>query len=190
MMHEEHARRTGNRSYWTLGGATILSLLVGLGIGMAVAGEAEAETEITLPAAVQEAHDDGMAVAGEAEAETENTLPADVQEVHNKWYAAWNEADGETAKSMMAPFGRHYCPGSGRDGVSGEDLAAFVNKGFSVSDLEIIGSISMPTPGEGQSQDHVVVTQHTLDGHEGYVSILHLRGQADSLKILSHRAFP
>lgn len=164
MTQDEPSSHTSRRSYLILGGAIILSVLVGLGIGMAFAGEAEAEPEIDIPIAVQE--------------------------IHNDWFDAWSDADGKAVLSMMAPGGRHYCLGSGIDGVSGEELAAFVDKGFSVSDLEIIGSISMPTPGEGQSQDHVVVSQHTLDGHEGYISTLHLRGQEDSLKILSHRAFP
>ena len=166
MTHEQPSGRSGIGSYLVLGGTIILSLLVGLGIGMAAAGEADADTEITLPAAVQE--------------------------VHDEWYTAWNEADGETAKSMMALGGRHYCPASGVDGVTGNDLAALVAKGFSVADIDTVGAISMGTPGDssGVSQDHVIVTQHTLNGHEGYVSILHLRGQEDSLKILSHRAFP
>ena len=165
-MHEQPSERSNRRSYGMLGGAIVLGLVAGMGIGMAVAGEPEAGTEIALPAAVQE--------------------------VHDAWYKAWNDADGKAVVSMMAPAGRHYCPGSGIDGVSGEDLADFVDKGFSVADVEIVGMVSMGTPAEGlgTSQDHVVVTQLTLEGHEGYISTLHLRGQEDSLRVLSHRAFP
>ena len=164
MMQGQPDGRSSRRSYWMIGGATILSLLLGLGIGMAVADEAEPDNE--------------------------NGLPTAVQKIHEDWFAAWDDANGDAVLAMMAPGGRHYCPGSGTDGVSGPDLAAFVDKGFSVSDVEIIGTISMSTPGDSSdaSHDHVVVTQHTLNGHEGYVSILHLRGQDDSLRVLSHRA--
>lgn len=166
MMHEEPADRKSKRSYWVVGGALVLGLLVGLGIGMVVAGEAEAESEVTIPAAVEE--------------------------LHAAWYAAWNEADGETVQAMMAPGGRHYCPGTGIDGAGGDELAEFVDKGFTVADVETVGTISVNTPGDpsGASKDHFVVTQLTLDGHPDYLSVLHLRGQEDSLHVLAHRAFP
>ena len=91
---------------------------------------------------------------------------------------------------MMASGGRHYCPGSGIDGVSGDDLVAFVEKGFTVADVETIGTMSVSTPGDGGSEDHFVVTEHSLNGHAGYLSVLHVRGPEDSLQVLSHRAFP
>lgn len=166
MMHDEPDGRVSRGSYLIPGAALILGLLVGLGVGVMVAGADGAETEIRLPAAVREFHAD--------------------------WYAAWNEGNGDAVMSMMAPGGRHYCPGTGADGAGGQELAEFVATGLVLSDIEVLGAIAVDTPGDasGLSQDHVVVTELTVDGHPGYVAVLHLRGSDDQLRVVSHRAFP
>jgi len=146
------------------GAALVLALLVGLGTGTVLAGEGNAE----------------------------GTVPAAVVEIADEWYSAWNRADGEAALSMMAPGGRHYCPGSGADGVSGPELAEFVAKGHTIADIEIVDVATMNSPGDasGESKDHIVATELSVDGHSGYVSVLHLRGPEDSLQVVAHRSFP
>ncbi len=152
------------RRYFAVGAALVLTLLVGLGTGTVLAGEGDAE----------------------------GTVPAAVAEIADEWYSAWNRADGEAAVSMMAPGGRHYCPGSGADGVSGRELAEFVGKGWTIADIEIVDVATMNSPSDasGESRDHIVATELSVDGHSGYVSVLHLRGPEDSLQVLAHRAFP
>ncbi len=163
-MNKQTVDRTKSRSYLMIGGAAVFGLLVGLGIGVLAAGEAEADA----------------------------AAPPALREIQDQWLEAWNEADGESIVAMMAPGARHYCPGTGADGAAGNELVEFVETGLTIADIEPLGSLSMDTPGDssGTSQDHLVVAQHSVDGHAGYLSVLHLRGPEDSLQVLSHRAFP
>ena len=50
-----------------------------------------------------------------------------------EWFAAWNAEDGDAVLSMMASGGRHYCPATGTQGVSGGDLVAFVGEGWEMT---------------------------------------------------------
>ena len=163
-MSDELVDHIGRRNYVILGGAAIISVLIGFAIGVLITDDADAEA--TLPPAVQATHDD--------------------------YFAAWNEADGKAVVAMMAPAGRHYCPGTGDDGASGEELADFVDKGLVISDIEVASVVTLDTPGlsPDASQDHIVVTTLAVDGHHGYVDVLHLRGTDGNLEVLSHRAFP
>ena len=154
----------GRRRLFAVGAAIVIAALLGFGVGRMVADGGDARSDIS----------------------------AELRAVHEEWFAAWNAADGEAVRAMMAPSGRHYCPGSGTSGVSGDDLTHFVDKGFTAADIEIVGAMSVSTPGTacGTSDDHFIVTELTLDGHPGYLSVLQLRGPEDSLRVLSHRAFP
>ncbi len=160
-MNEDH--RSNKRNYWIAAGAIVFALLLGMGAGIAVAGDSETEADV----------------------------PNAVEQLHSDWYSAWNDADGTAVVSMMAPAGRHYCLATGNDGASGQELADYVDGGLAITDVEMAGVFTLNTPGtgDGSSQDHIVVTTLTVDGHPNYVSVLHLRGPDDDLEVLSHRAF-
>ena len=112
--------------------------------------------------------------------------------IHEAWFAAWNAGDGDAVRSMMLPGGRHYCPGSGLDGLTGEELARFVERGWHVADIDLISATRTP-PRNGVPEapvEYMVITEITVDGHAGYRSVLHLSGDDDSLLVVDHRAFP
>ena len=87
---------------------------------------------------------------------------------------------------------RHYCPGTGSGGASGDELSAFASSGLSLTDLRTTGSTSIETPGAsgGSSHDHIVLTEMSVNGHTGYLSVIHLRETEDGIEILAHRSFP
>ena len=103
-------------------------------------------------------------------------VTAEVRSVQDEWFAAWNAKDGDAVRSMMVFGGRHYCPATGTNGASGADLVALVEDGS--------GAVV------GRGDDHVVVTEFALNGHDGYHSVFHLRGPERSLRILDHHAYP
>lgn len=119
-------------------------------------------------------------------------LTAEVRSVQEEWFAAWNAADGDAVVSMMAPDGRHHCPATGTEGVNGTELVAFVEEGWQMTDADIVSATTSRTPGDPTflSADYVVVTDFALNGHPGYLSVLHLRGPQGSLRVLDHHAYP
>ena len=119
-------------------------------------------------------------------------LTAEVRSVQDEWFAAWNAKDGDAVRSMMVFGGRHYCPATGTNGASGADLVALVEDGWQMTDAEIVSATRTQTPGDPAvvSDDYVVVTEFALNGHDGYHSVLHLRGPEGSLRILDHHAYP
>ena len=128
-------------------------------------------------------------------AETEESsaaITAEIRPVQEEWFAAWNASDGDATLSLMASGGRHYCPATGTQGVSGGDLAAFVEEGWEMTAADIVSATRTQNPGDSAAtgDDYVVVTEFTLNGHPGYLSILHLRGLEGSLRVLDHHAYP
>ena len=116
----------------------------------------------------------------------------DLLMVQHAWLEAWNAADGETVLTMMAPGGRHYCPGSGTQGISGSDLSAFVEHGYVMTEAEVMSAVCTQMPGDQAvvTNDCLVVTEGTLNEHPGYTTVLHLRGREGSLRVVDHHAYP
>ena len=108
------------------------------------------------------------------------------------WLEAWNAGDGDAVLSMMAPGGRHYCPGSGTQGISGSDLSAFVEHGYVMTDAEVVSVVCTDVTGDPGvvANDCLVVTEGTLNEHPGYTTVLHLRGREGSLRVVDHHAYP
>ncbi len=116
----------------------------------------------------------------------------DLLMVQQAWLEAWNAGDGEAVLTMMAPGGRHYCPGSGTQGVSGSDLSAFVEHGYVMTDAEVVSAVCTQVPGDPAfvTNDCLVATEGTLNEHPGYTTVLHLRGREGSLRVIDHHAYP
>lgn len=135
----------------------------------------------------------GWLLNSDDETEQEQTVvDPEVRQLHEDWFADWNAADGEAVEARMTLDGRHYCPLSGADGVGGEELVAFVERGWQMTDAEIVSvtrTATLAGPNAG-SDDYVVVTEFTLDEHAGYTSVLHLRTVGGELRIHEHHAYP
>lgn len=116
----------------------------------------------------------------------------DVRELHAEWVAAWNAEDGDALVSLMLPGGRHYCPATGDAGVSGDELAAFVERGWQMTDVEIVSVARSPASAimGHEGHDYVVVTEFTLNGRPGYLSVLHLVGREGLLRVHEHVTYP
>lgn len=119
-------------------------------------------------------------------------VPADIREFERAWLEAWNAADGEAVLALALPGGRHFCPATGAAGVSGDELVAFVEEGWRMTDPEIM-SVARSTQPDGQpdsGDEYVVVIELTLNGRPGYLSVLHLRGTNGALRFSEHHTYP
>ncbi len=119
-------------------------------------------------------------------------VPADVREFERAWLEAWNAADGDAVLALSLPGGRHYCPATGAAGVSGDELVAFVEEGWRMTDPEVV-SVARSTQPDGQpysDEEYVVVIEFTLNGRPGYLSVLHLRGTDGALRFNEHHTYP
>ena len=120
------------------------------------------------------------------------TVSPEVRELHAEWVAAWNAEDGEAVVSLMLPRGRHYCPATGDAGVSGDQLASFVERGWQMTDVEIVSVTTSPASAlvGHAGHDYVVVSELTLNDRPGYVSVLHLAGPEGVLGVHQHITYP
>ena len=116
----------------------------------------------------------------------------DLRTIQQAWSEAWSGGEGEVVLGMMAPGGRHYCPGSGTQGLSGNELSAFVEHGYALTDAEVVSAVCTDVPGDPAivKRDCLVTTEGTVNGHPGYTTVLHLRGQEGSLRVVDHHAYP
>ena len=75
---------------------------------------------------------------------------------------------------------------------TGDGLAAFVERGWQLTDAQIASVTRTPSVvgRTAGSDDYVVVTEFTLDGHDGYTSVLHGRTVDGDLRIHEHHAYP
>lgn len=155
-------------------------------------GQLEAELASTEAALADSEAQAAQLVEERGAGSADPDVVAEVRAVQEEWFAAWNAEDGDAVLSMMASGGRHYCPATGTQGVSGGDLAAFVEEGWEMTGADIVSATRTHTSGDPAAvkDDYVVVTEFTLNGHPGYLSILHLRGPEGSLRVLDHHAYP
>jgi hypothetical protein len=124
--------------------------------------------------------------------DVEAGVAADMVQMQEAWLEAWSAGDGDAVLAMMAPGGRHYCPASGPQGVSGSGLRAFVEHEYVMTDSKIVSAVCTQLPGDPAAvrNDCLVVTEGTLNGHPGYTTVLHLRGLEGSLRVVDHHAYP
>lgn len=106
-------------------------------------------------------------------------VPSDVESLLDDAIVAWDQGDGEGILDFYGPTGVHISSGTGPAGVSGEELATYVNRMplNSVEDSEII-AVHGDTP-------YVVIQTARVVDRDGF-SVFVIDEDAGQLLIRSH----